>query len=309
MGEDSQRVAGVTSTALDTLAERLHQGEPLCDDDVALILENHDLVAVGMVSDQVRRQMHGAGTTFVRVFEAHVGAPPAALPTAVAAGEFRLVGAPESLDAACRAVQGMRALAGSSPLFGFSLHEIAALGGNRDETFGRLREAGLEGIAEVAVDRTNSADGIQSARSAGLLVLRATVQSTAGNLSSLMTHARDLLSRAGGFRAFAPLPRQLSVSAPTTGYDDVKAVALARLLLREVPSIQVDWPLYGPKLAQVGLIVGADDVDGVAAADGGVLGARRSPLEEIRGNIRAAGLTAVERNGRFEPVAADGARG
>jgi aminodeoxyfutalosine synthase len=110
------------------------------------------------------------------------------------------------------------------------------------------------------------------------------------------------LSTAGGFRALAPLPRQLSSASPTTGYDDVKAVALARLLLPDVPSIQVDWPLYGPKLAQVGLIVGADDIDGVLALDGGALGARRSALEEVRGNIRAAGLSAAERNGRFERI-------
>ena len=302
-------MAGVTSTALDALAERVQQGETLSDDDVALLLESHDLVAIGMVSDQVRRQLHGAETTFVRVFEAHVGAPPAALPAGVAAGEFRIVGTPESLETACRAVREMRALAGSSPVFGFALHEIEGLGGDRDEAFGRLKEAGLDGISEVAVDLTTAAEGIHSARRAGLLVLRATVQSAPSDLLSFITHARDLLSQAGAFRAFAPLPRQLSISTPTTGFDDVKAVALARLLLRDVPSIQVDWPLYGPKLAQVGLIVGADDVDGVAAADGGVLGARRSPLEEIRGNIRAAGLTAVERNGRFERTSGDGARG
>ena len=59
----------------------------------------------------------------------------------------------------------------------------------------------------------------------------------------------------------------------------------------------MDWALYGPKLAQVALTIGADDVDGVAAVDPGTLGARRSPLEEIRGNIRAAGLEPVERNG------------
>jgi len=302
-------MAGVTSTALDALAERVQQGEPLHDEDIALILESHDLVAIGMVSDEVRRQLHGAETTFVRVFEAHVGAPPEALPAAVAAGEFRVVGTPESLEAACGAVQAMRALAGTSPLFGFALHEVEALGGDRDQAFGRLKEAGLDGIAEVAVDLTSSVEGIQSARRAGLLALRATVQSAPTDQLSLISHAHDVMTRSGGFRAFAPLPRQLSVSAPTTGYDDVKAVALARLLIRDVPSIQVDWPLYGPKLAQVGLIVGADDIDGVAAADGGVLGARRSPLEEIRGNIRAAGLTAVERNGRFERTAGDGARG
>jgi aminodeoxyfutalosine synthase len=202
----------------------------------------------------------------------------------------------------------MRALAGSSPLFGFALHEIEGIDGDRDEAFGRLKEAGLDGIAEVAVDVTSSADVIRAARSAGLMTLRATVRSAPRDVLPLVTRARDLLSEAGGFRAFAPLPRQLSVSTPTTGFDDVKAVALARLLLRDVPSIQVDWPLYGPKLAQVGLIVGADDVDGVAA-HGGMLGARRSPLEEIRTNIRAAGLVAVERDGRFERMNGDGARG
>ena len=122
-----------------------------------------------------------------------------------------------------------------------------------------------------------------------------------------------MLSQAGGFRAFAPLPRQLSVATPTTGYDDVKAVALARLLLRDVPSIQVDWPLYGPKLAQVGLIVGADDVDGVAAADGGVLGraaqsARGDPRQHPRGRLdrgraqRPVRANRRRRGARMRPV-------
>jgi hypothetical protein len=41
-------------------------------------------------------------------------------------------------------------------------------------------------------------------------------------------------------------------------------------------------------------------VDGIAAVDSGVLGTRRSPIEEIRGNIRAAALDPVERDGLFE---------
>ena len=45
--------------------------------------------------------------------------------------------------------------------------------------------------------------------------------------------------------------------------------------------------------------MGADDVDGISAVDPGLLGMRRSPIEEIKGNIRAAGLEAVERDGRF----------
>jgi 2-iminoacetate synthase ThiH len=52
-------------------------------------------------------------------------------------------------------------------------------------------------------------------------------------------------------------------------------------------------------MAQVALTVGADDVDNISAVDPGILGTRRSPLEEIRGNIKAAGLEPVERDGVF----------
>jgi aminodeoxyfutalosine synthase len=117
---------------------------------------------------------------------------------------------------------------------------------------------------------------------------------------ALPNRARDLQTAIGGILAFAPLPRVMSVSAPSTGYDDVKQIALARIVAENIDSIQVDWSLYGPKLAQFALTTGANDVDGVAATDPGTLGTRRSPLEEIRGNIRSAALEPVERNARFE---------
>src|SRR5262249_35534579 len=114
--------------------------------------------------------------------------------------------------------------------------------------------------------------------------------------------AADLQRSVAVVRAFAPLPRRVNPSAPTTGYDDIKRVAIARIIVDNVPSIQVDWSLYGPKLAQVALTVGADDVDAVSAADDDSGGHRGSPLEEIRRNIRAAGFEPVERTGRFESV-------
>ncbi len=75
-------------------------------------------------------------------------------------------------------------------------------------------------------------------------------------------------------------------------------MALARLVLEGVPSVQVDWMLYGPKLAQVALTVGADNLDAVPAGDDLTHGARRATLEDVRRNITAAGLTPVERTGR-----------
>ncbi len=82
----------------------------------------------------------------------------------------------------------------------------------------------------------------------------------------------------------------------------MRTVAVARLVCSTIPYIQVDWPLYGPKLAQVALMYGANDVDGVAATDAAGLGARRSPIEDIRRQIRAAAGEPVERNGRYEPT-------
>ena len=105
---------------------------------------------------------------------------------------------------------------------------------------------------------------------------------------------------AGVVRAFAPLPRVSTGSWPSTGYDDVKQVALARLLVDNIDSIQVDWALYGPKLAQVALTFGADDVDAVSATDTPERGSRRAALAEIRRNIEAAAFIPLERNGRFE---------
>ena len=295
-------------TPLQALARRVADGGALADQDAPVILGSHDLITIGTMSDDMRRRMHGTRTTFVRVFEMHVDAVPAVLPPAVEAGEFRLVGRPADADAAVEAVRAARALARELPLFGFSSSDLEALLPSAPGLFGRLRDAGLDGIAETAVDTLGDVATVQLARAAGLLVLRLTVHAAPRDPLVLLQHVRGI-GGVGGFHAFAPLPRTLSVSAPTTGYDDVKLVALARLMLPDIPSIQVDWPLYGPKLAQVGLTVGADDVDGVAATDAALLGARRSALEEIRKNITAAGLQPVERNGRFQPLEQASPRG
>lgn len=271
------------------------------------LLGSKDLIAIGMKADEVRRRLHGARTTFVRVFEIHADAPVTSLPARTSAGEFRIVGAASSLEAAIVAVRGGRNLAAAAPLTGFSLADLVTLEGSSSlaAALAALREAGLEGISEAPLDSLDDAEGaIAAARGAGLSVTRLTVNVQRPDDRIALAHrARALQSKLGGFHAFAPLPRTISVSAPTTGYDDVKQIALTRLVADNIPSIQVDWQLYGPKLAQFALTIGADDVDAVAAVDPGILGTRRSPIEEIRGNIRAAGLEPVERNARFEAIA------
>jgi aminodeoxyfutalosine synthase len=275
------------------------------ESEALAILAEPNVIAVGARGDEERRRRHGLKTTFVRVFEIHLEAIPSSLPAGASAGELRLTGKPSSVAAAIAAVKAARTLAGAIPLTAFSLADLAELvdgsAASLTDLAGRLAAAGLETVAEAPIDAlTDPVAVVRAVREGGLQVPRLTVsQANEEDRVRLVSLAREIQSAAGGVRAFAPLPRITSLAQPTTGYDDVKVIAMARLLASNIDSIQVDWALYGPKLAQVALTMGADDVDGVSALEGD-LGRRRSPIEEIRGNIIAAGLEPIERNGLFE---------
>src|SRR5690606_33033936 len=120
------------------------------------ILETADLVASGVAGDEVRRRMHGARTTFVRVLETHVDAPLTVLPPGAQCGEIRIIGAPPSLDAAVKAVGSAKALAGDVPVTGFSVANLLSLGAPAD-TARALVAAGLSAIAHLPIDLVDAA--------------------------------------------------------------------------------------------------------------------------------------------------------
>ena len=293
-----------TPSSIDQALARIQAGEAPDSRLLAELAASSDILACGMLADALRRRLHGATTTYVRV---HVIAAETdgaeAVPTT--AGEVRLLGAASTLDEAVARVTAARTLAGDRYLTGLSWADVSRLaeGSRVEAVLAALRTAGLDALAEVTVDTVPSVETVLAALTrAGFSQLRLHVAKAGAapdrlNLWAQIAHAQ------AGTRAVAsvdPLPHSLSAFKPTTGYDDVKAVALARLALPDVPHIQVDWVRYGPKLAQVALTFGADDVDGVSASDAAPLGRRRAPLEEIRRNIEAAGFAAVERSGRFD---------
>jgi len=281
----------------------------ITEQELTSLAASHDIISIGMMADEMRRARHGLRTTFVRVAEvaAEADAPIAVSP---GAGEVRISGVPASRAAAVdrvgRAVEAARGV----PVSGFSLADLEQLSARESITLRalleELRAAGLELVAEAPLERLQDARrSIEEVNIAGLSLARLVVERVASDdpLPQLRQVA-DLQRAIGVLRAFAPLPRRVNPAVPTTGYEDVKRVALARIIADAVPSIQVDWALYGPKLAQVALTVGADDIDAVSADDDQAEGRRRAPLEEIRRNIVAAGQDPVERNGRFDLVSA-----
>jgi 2-iminoacetate synthase ThiH len=157
-----------------------------------------------------------------------------------------------------------------------------------------LKAAGLDAIAEAPADLV-SPDEVAAvhARSAQVWTLSVQRLPDAGRVA-ILERARACLEANSHVTSFAPLAREQSVTAPTTGYGDVRLVALARLGLPEARTIKVDWQQYGPKLAQVALTFGANHLDRVAPVDDPALGWRRASVEEVRRNIEAAGFTPVE---------------
>ena len=289
------------NTAVPTPGARPAAGPPGLEETRAL-WNSTDPVALGMLADEVRRRRHGDRVTYVRVAAVDLAqAVPAALPET--AGEVVVTGRPASLAEAAAFLREVVRTAGGTPVTAFSLADLEQLsGGPRGlpATLRALAEAGVAGVAEVPLDvLADRRRALEALAEAGLPAVRFTVGRPPLDVPAWLHELRALQKATGVMPVLAPLSREPDPNEPTTGYADVKLVALSRIVLDNVSSIQVDWRRYGPKLAQVALLFGADDLDGVPAVDDLSEGRRRSPIEEVRRNIQAASLRPVERDGRF----------
>ena len=272
--------------------------------DVDRLIESGNLIGLGAAADERRRLTHGDRATFVRVQEVPASLATARVEVLSGAGELRIVGDPETSREALGVTEAVVALAGGTPVTGFILDGLATLCGHDTETLRRLlldlRGAGLAMVSALHADTPRAREWLDASGEAGIDVARLVVeQSTADDGVDLFHQVASWGASAGHVHTFAPLARATDTRV-TTGYDDGRRVALARLLVDNIDSIQVDWGRYGAKLAQVALIFGADDVDAVSPLDSLDHGPRRAPREEINRNIRAAALVPVERDGCFE---------
>jgi len=291
--------------ALSDLESNAAAGTAFSRAEADRIVACSDLVSVGGLGAMARKAKHGARVTYGRVALVQNGVVPTERGEC---GEVRLTGTPDSPETAIAWTRAAAAFAGGIELTGFSLADLVTLAGSDHLVLAELAKAlsasGLKGVADVPVDQLGDdpAEVIRAVLHGGLAARRVTV-----------THASfaarlDLIERVvamqhelnGVLRAFAPLPRVDPTDAPSTGYDDVKTIVAARLMAASIPHIQVDWQIYGPKLAQVAIEYGADDIDAVSAVDVEQMGVRRSPQQDIERQIRSAFAEPAERNGRYE---------
>jgi len=129
---------------------------------------------------------------------------------------------------------------------------------------------------------------------------------TAADRVDHMLRLRALQDSGGGVQAFIPLPFHPEgtdfddLPGPTAA-DDLKTMAVARLLLDNVPHIKAFWIMLGPDLAQVALRFGADDIDGTVVREeithaAGARTPQALAIDDLEALARAAGCEPVERD-------------
>jgi aminodeoxyfutalosine synthase len=123
---------------------------------------------------------------------------------------------------------------------------------------------------------------------------------------------RELQDQTHGFVTFIPLafhPENTALShiPKPTGYDDLRNIAVARLLLDNFDHIKAYWIMLSPSMAQIAQRFGANDLDGTVAEekiyhDAGAKTSEFTPHAELERLIRAAGRVPVERDTQYRPV-------
>ncbi len=128
-----------------------------------------------------------------------------------------------------------------------------------------------------------------------------------------MEMLRILQDETGCFQAFIPLAFQAENSdlkldlKGTSGLDDLKTLAIARIFLDNFPHIKAYWVMLGEKIAQVSLAFGVNDLDGTVVEekighDAGASSPQSLTKEGIIRLIKHAGKIPVERDTLYHPI-------
>lgn len=201
----------------------------------------------------------------------------------------------------------------------------AQAGLSLEEALTRLKTAGLDsmpgGGAEVFAKRVRDTicpDKIDGARwlevhkAAHKLGLKSNCTMLYGHIETAeekvdhLLQLRALQDETGGFMTFIPLafhPENTKMDEffPTTGFDDLKNLAIGRLMLDNIPHIKAFWIQIGEKIAQVSLSFGCDDLDGTVVEEqithaAGAKTQQYFAVDRILHTIRKAGYEPVERD-------------
>ena len=193
----------------------------------------------------------------------------------------------------------------------------------RDAGMGSCPGGGAEIFAErarplIAGHKISGARWLEVARAVHRMGIRSNATMLYGHIETLeervdhLVRLRELQDETGGFNCFIPLAfhpeHTVYAQLPTTtGMDDLKTIALSRLMLDNFPHIKAYWVTLTPALAQIALRFGADDLDGTIVEERIIHGAGTPTSQgmtrvQIEKLIRDAGRVPIERDTLYNPV-------
>jgi aminodeoxyfutalosine synthase len=252
--------------------------------------------------------------------------------------EFHIVGGlhPElTLDWYCEMLRGLKERFPQVHLKAFTMVEIAYFARRSKlaiaEVIQKLKDAGVDSLpgggAEIFSEpvrriicdhKIDGNEWIDVARIAHRMGLKSNCTMLYGHLENEedrvdhLVKLRSLQDETAGFQTFIPLAfhpanTPLEHISTTTGFDDLKQIAVSRLMLDNIPHIKAYWVMMTPRIAQIALRFGADDIDGTVVEekiyhDAGATTSQSLRRGELLKLIREAGRTPVERDTLYRPV-------
>ena len=199
-----------------------------------------------------------------------------------------------------------------------------------------LREAGLDTMpgggaevfgkavrATIAEKKLAAEDYLLVHQTAHELGIRSNCTMLYGHVESIedriehLAMLRDLQDRTGGYLAYIPLAyhpdnNELGETlhrqgTATTGFDDLRNLAVGRLFFDNVPHIKTHWIMVTPFLSQTALHFGVNDLEGTVVREkiyheAGAHTAQAMSLDEILSLIRGAGKVPVERDSFYNTI-------
>jgi aminodeoxyfutalosine synthase len=252
--------------------------------------------------------------------------------------EFHIVGGlhPElTLDWYCEMLRGLKQRFPQVHLKAFTMVEIGYLAKrsrlSEREVLQRLKDAGMDSLpgggAEIFNERVRRVicdhkltgeQWIETARIAHQMGLHSNCTMLYGHIETEedrvdhLLKLRALQDDTHGFQTFIPLAfhpdnTPLQHIPRTTGFNDMREIAVSRLMLDNIAHIKAYWVMMTPAAAQIALRFGADDLDGTLVEeriyhDAGATTSQSLRRGELIRLIREAGREPVERDTLYRPV-------
>ncbi|MCG7410491.1 aminofutalosine synthase MqnE [Paenibacillus sp. ACRRX] len=169
----------------------------------------------------------------------------------------------------------------------------------------RVEKAGVERYLEV--HRTAHNLGMQTHTT----MLYGAIESHEDRIRHMMS-VRELQDETNGFLVFIPLSMQpkspkASIKRRNSAYEDLKTIAISRLMLDNIQHIKAYFINIGTQLTQLALTYGASDVHGTLVKErishaAGALTPEGLTRDELVWLIKGAGRTAIERDTFYNPI-------